>query len=192
MEAVISKHPLFIATNAIAGGELPGRKIPWPPSRGDVLVARNDVLVIGSGLRTSTHGIDTVLEKICESTREKQHIIVQELPTSPESFIHLDMIFTILDSDACMVYEPVIFELNRYKTIHIEIDNGSVTRITQEANIVESLKNLGMDLEPIACGGSRIPGSRSANNGTAEPTSSPLPRKGDWLCPECPYPRRNE
>jgi len=54
-----------------------------------------------------------------------------------------------------MVYEPVIFELNRYKTIHIEIDNGSVTRITQEANIVESLKNLGMDLEPIACGGSR-------------------------------------
>ena len=156
MEAVISKHPLFIATNAIAGGGIARPENPLATLEGgDVLVARNDVLVIGSGLRTSTHGIDTVLEKICESTREKQHIIVQELPTSPESFIHLDMIFTILDSDACMVYEPVIFELNRYKTIHIEIDNGSVTRITQEANIVESLKNLGMDLEPIACGGSR-------------------------------------
>lgn len=82
---------------------------------------------------------------------------MQELPAVPESFIHLDMVFTFLDHDACMVYEPIIFELNRYRTIHVVLDNGKVRRITQEANIPEVLKNLGMNLKPVSCGGSADP-----------------------------------
>lgn len=35
-------------------------------------------------------------------------MLVQELPEPPESFIHLDMVFTLLDKDACMAYTPVI------------------------------------------------------------------------------------
>ena len=144
-------------------GDTPGppepQDYPTPASSritiegGDFLVARDDVFIIGTGVRTSTQGIDFFISKICAATPETRHIIVQELPAAPESFIHLDMIFTLLDRDACMVYEPVVFELNRYKTIHIETDNGRVRKIEPEANILTALKKLGMDLEPITCGG---------------------------------------
>ena len=88
--------------------------------------------------------------------KSTHHIIVQELPSTPESFIHLDMVFTNLNTDACMVYEPVVYGLSRYKTIHLKIDNGKV-EITEESNIPEALKKLGLDLKPIACGGEKDP-----------------------------------
>jgi arginine deiminase len=155
VEAIFNHHPIFETTtyNPVEA-EKPGKT----PARvtlegGDFQVGRHDVLVIGTGVRTSTQGIDFILEKIKATTRENRHIIVQELPVLPESFIHLDMVFTFLDQDACMVYDPMIFELNRYRTIHVEIDNGCVKQISQEANIPQCLKKLGMDLKPIACGG---------------------------------------
>ena len=159
MEAIFTHHSLFGITpwNPVSPGTLVSQKEIGTMEGGDFLVAREDVFVIGTGMRTSTQGIDFLLDRICETTRETRHIIVQELPRAPESFIHLDMIFTLLDKDACMVYEPIIFELNRYKTIHIETGNGKVQKIEHEPNIMESLKKLGMDLEPIACGGNSDP-----------------------------------
>lgn len=120
---------------------------------GDVQVAREDILVIGTGVRTSTQGIDFIIENIKKSKKEKQHIIVQELPSSPESFIHLDMIFTFLNHNECMVYPPVIFGMSRFRTIHLEIENGKMSRIREHTNILDALKKLGMDLNPISCGG---------------------------------------
>jgi arginine deiminase len=38
-------------------------------------------------------------------------------------------------------------------TIHITIDNGKVISIKEEKNILAALRSLGMDLEPIYCGG---------------------------------------
>jgi arginine deiminase len=118
---------------------------------GDVLIARDDIMLIGIGARTTTQGVDFVLEKLKEKG-EKKHIIVQELPHAPESFIHLDMVFTLLDKDNCMVYEPVILRPNRYQTVHITVDNGKVC-IKNVDNILVALKSLGMDLKPIYCGG---------------------------------------
>jgi len=78
---------------------------------------------------------------------------VQELPESPESFIHLDMVFTFLDNNKAMVYEPVIFRKNKFQTVHISIDNGKVVSIKNVDNIIVALKSLGLDLETIKCGG---------------------------------------
>ncbi len=66
----------------------------------DILIAREDILLIGNGMRTSSQGIDMLVNRLCKSSGpEKRHIIVQQLPSSPESFIHLDMVFTLLDVD---------------------------------------------------------------------------------------------
>jgi arginine deiminase len=54
-----------------------------------------------------------------------------------------------------MVYEPVVYGLSRYKTIYIKIDNKKVTKIREQYNIPDSLKKLGLDLRPVACGGSK-------------------------------------
>jgi arginine deiminase len=125
---------------------------------GDVQIARDDILLIGSSIRTTTHGIDFILSQlVAQNDRKKRHIIVQELPESPESFIHLDMVFTMLDMDKCMVFEPLILKPNRYQTVQITVQNGKVLEIKTVDNMLTALKNLGMDLKPIICGGTRDP-----------------------------------
>ena len=121
---------------------------------GDFLVAREDILLIGTGTRTTSHGIDYILEYY-KDKKVQRHIIVQELPYTPESFIHLDMVFTFLDRNQCMVYEPLILQPNRYLTIHIHIDNGKVKSIREVENIPAILKELGMEVQTLYCGGRR-------------------------------------
>jgi len=121
---------------------------------GDVLVARDDILLIGTGTRTTTQGIDFIMEQLIKQGEKKRHIIVQELPYHPESFIHLDMVFTFLSQSECMVYEPLILKANKFQTIHIYIEDGKVSKIEEEENLIKALKDLGMDLKPVLCGGS--------------------------------------
>lgn len=119
---------------------------------GDILIAREDILLVGNGVRTSTQAIDHMISSLCKQEGRK-HVIVQQLPHTPESFIHLDMVFTMLDKDRCMAYEPLILRDNQYQTVHITVDNGKIASIKNVANIPAALKTLGMDLEPIVCGG---------------------------------------
>lgn len=121
---------------------------------GDVLIAAKDIIIVGSGMRTSSQGIDTLITRLCRTTKsDKFHVIVQQLPDSPESFIHLDMVFTLLDIDKAMVYEPLILNDNQYQTVHITVEGGKVAKIKSANNILSVLKKLGMDLEPVLCGG---------------------------------------
>ena len=120
---------------------------------GDVLVARDDILIIGNGSRTSSQGIDFVIERLKAQKDRRRHILVQELPHTPESFIHLDMVFTLLDECCCMVFAPLMQRTSKYQTIHIRIENGQVTRIREEERLIDALRGLGMDLTAISCGG---------------------------------------
>lgn len=122
---------------------------------GDILVACNDILLIGNGTRTSTQGIDMLLARLCRNrSGGKKHVIVQQLPHTPESFIHLDMVFTLLDRDKCMVFEPLILGNNRYQTVHITMEGGKVSSIKTVPDIPYVLRKLGMELETVSCGGS--------------------------------------
>ncbi|MEA2041113.1 MAG: arginine deiminase family protein [Bacteroidota bacterium] len=151
MEAIFNYHPNFL-TNTVTPENSRHFNEDIRMEGGDILVARKDVLLIGMGSRTSSQGIDYLAKKI-ESREQTRHIIVQQLPTSPESFIHLDMVFTLIDKDRCVIFEPLITKLNKYATIHLTVDNGKITSIKEEDNILYSLKKLGMDLKPIYCGG---------------------------------------
>jgi arginine deiminase len=119
---------------------------------GDVLIARNDILIVGNGARTSTQGIDFLVEQL-KTHKGKKHIVVQQLPESPESFIHLDMVFTLLDRDICMIYEPMLRHENTYSTILMTIENGAVKDISRQLSLLECLKDLGLNLKAVPCGG---------------------------------------
>ncbi|MDR1726059.1 MAG: arginine deiminase [Bacteroidales bacterium] len=119
---------------------------------GDILIAKNNVLFVGCGTRTNKQGIDFLIDYFANQ-RQQYNIIVQELPENPESFIHLDMVFTMLSKDKCMVYEPLILKTNSgYNTTHIEIDNGKVT-YHEKNNLIEATKAVGFDFFPVLCGG---------------------------------------
>jgi len=154
MEAIFNHNPRFESTtiNPLAVGN--------PDSAatiedGDVLVARDDILIIGNGSRTSSQGIDFIIEQLKSQCDRERHILVQELPHSPESFIHLDMVFTLLDKNRCMLFDPLMRSPGKYQTIHIVVDNGRVTAIREEKRLIDALCRLGMDLEPISCGGTK-------------------------------------
>lgn len=151
MHTIFDHHPAFSTTTMNKSGyPLPGENINM--EGGDILIARDDVILMGIGPRTSSQGVDFLLNRLKEK-KQKQHVIVQELPHKPESFIHLDMAFTFLDTNACMVYEPLIIKPNRYATVHITLDNGKVTSIKGVKHIPHLLEELGMPLDISYCGG---------------------------------------
>ncbi len=118
---------------------------------GDVLIARNDIILSGCGVRTSREGINAMVEHL-KTKGGHRHLILQELPLEPESFIHLDMVFTLLDVNKCMIFKPVILN-PQFKTIHFEINDNGELKTFEEENLIVALRKLGMDLEPIFCGG---------------------------------------
>lgn len=156
MEAIFNFHPSLETSTINPIKPLQGIPVDAKATLegGDFLVIRDNIFVIGAGMRTSTQGIDFILETLKKKEQGTFHVIVQELPSTPESFIHLDMVFTCLDYDSCMIYDPVVYSLSRYKTIHIRIDNGQV-KINEQPNLLDALKNLGIDLKPVHCGGKK-------------------------------------
>ena len=65
------------------------------------------------------------------------------------------MVFTFLDKDRCMMFEPIIRKNAKYshlQTTHIEIDNGKIT-YHQKPNFLQGAHDLGFDLNPVICGG---------------------------------------
>ena len=154
MESIFKHHPDFgIETiNPAHHPHMPNITIEG----GDVIVAREDVLLVGTGTRTTSQGIDFLLNWYKQEKLSK-HILVQELPQKPESFIHLDMVFTLLDHDKCMVYEPVILKTNKLQTVHIIVEHGKVVSIFNEENLLVALNKLGFGLEPVICGGTGDP-----------------------------------
>jgi len=154
MEAIFNYHPQINARTYNPVSEV-NFNTNITIEGGDILVARDDVLVIGNSARTSTYGIDFILEKF-KSDNRKKHIIVQELPYTPESFIHLDMVFTFLSQNEVMIYEPAIMNPNQFKTILITTDNGDV-KISDQLNILDVLSKLNFEVKPILCGGKTDP-----------------------------------
>ncbi len=155
MESIFNYHPeLSAETVSPVKSKFYNDKITI--EGGDVLIPREDILLVGVGARTTSQGVDFIIERVKEKG-ERRHLVIQELPLKPESFIHLDMVFTFVDKDKCMIYEPVIRNNNNLKTIHIVVDNGKVESITEKKDVIAVLNELGMNLTPVNCGGTSDP-----------------------------------
>lgn len=155
METIFDRHPAFGVTTLNPLDSPRGLK-GLSVEGGDVLVAREDVIVIGLGARTTPQAVDWFVDRM-RQRRDVFHVIVQELPEQPESFIHLDMVFTFLDRNACMVYEPVIMRPSRLQTVHMKVEGGRVVSIDEVDHIPAALRAVGMDIEAVTCGGHTDP-----------------------------------
>ena len=121
---------------------------------GDVQIASKDLLCIGQGIRTNAKGIEYLAQTFAKE-RKHFNILVQELPLEPESFIHLDMVFTFLGQHECMAFEPMLKKNGLFAGKHttlISIDNGKIS-YREVDNMVKGLHQLGWDIDPIIGGG---------------------------------------
>ena len=148
LEAIYNFHPLF-ETKAINPALNYDTHGVGTVEGGDVQIIRDDVVICGLSARTNMHGVEALVEHLKTKPGVK-HLIFQELPLAPDSFIHLDMVFTMIDVNKCVVYKPVIMN-SAFKTFHITVDGQKA--IGEDApDLLCALRKVGIDLEPVYCG----------------------------------------
>ena len=123
---------------------------------GDVLVARDGLLVVGISERTSSEALDELARRLCLQSGEPATLIAVVLPRE-RSTIHMDMIFTLVDADLALAYEPLVTGPSRCRVYSLRAEpdagGGVGTSVTDEAGILEALERHGLPLQTIACGG---------------------------------------
>ncbi|MDR2511585.1 MAG: arginine deiminase [Bacteroidales bacterium] len=118
---------------------------------GDLHVLRHDLYLIGLHPRTNHAGVEAFINS---RKGKKSRIITFELPSYPASFIHLDMVFTMINYNDCVVYAPLIFDKMQQHTSIIDID-GEKVKYKSAPDIVKAIAMSGIDLKPICCGGEK-------------------------------------
>lgn len=119
---------------------------------GDLLVARPDLLVVGISERTSAAALDSLASAFLTTYDEPLTVLAAILPRE-RSTIHLDMIFTLVDHDVALVYEPYVTGPHRIDVYRMQLTPGQTTRIEKCDGLLPALATSGMRVEPIPCGG---------------------------------------
>ncbi len=159
---VFRYHPGFRSQQVILADEFEKAPSPDAPRRrrgtiegGDVLVPREDILLVGLSERTNRTGIEQLARSLKRSGSEVRSILVVEIPKR-RSFMHLDTVFTIINRDECLVYPPVILPGGEEEAKVYEIDlTKRQVSYTERKSLLGTLKKKGLDLRPIRCGGSQ-------------------------------------
>ena len=128
-----------------------GRSTQVALEGGDLLVVRDDLMVIGCGDRTSVAAIDELLVGL-GAQGVVRDVIVVDVPQT-RATIHLDMIFTMVDADVCVVFPPFFTGRDRCRAYHIRLGPAGVASIRDEPDLLTALARLGMVLDPVPCGG---------------------------------------
>ncbi|MFN2632999.1 MAG: arginine deiminase family protein [Thermoanaerobaculia bacterium] len=120
---------------------------------GDVLVLREDVLAIGYSERTEKTTIERLTETLKARKSPIKRIFVVAVPPA-RSYMHLDTVFTMISSDECLLYGPMICPGGAEEADVYECDltKREVTW-TSEKDLLSALKESKIDLKPIRCGG---------------------------------------
>lgn len=133
METLIRFHPLFdkIRDNTI--------KISDQESieGGDVMVASDDLVLIGMSERTSFSGLMNATEGLLAQGVE--HVLAVDIPKQRSS-MHLDTIFTFASETECIAFPPAITE-RKDNVVALRSQNGSI--------VTESMPSLKKALEEL-------------------------------------------
>lgn len=120
---------------------------------GDVLVASPEILLVGVSERTNRRGVQRLAEILHAEETGFRHLVVVELPLR-RSCMHLDTIFTLIDHGLCLAYLPMIATSGLEAVHSYTVDlTARELMFRPETSFLDTLSRLGMDLEPVACGG---------------------------------------
>ena len=149
MKALFTSHPKLANKGILYDGSIE-RRLNHTLEGGDVHPLREDVLMVGFSERSSPAGIDGLATVLFEKT-EVTNLIVVVMPEEPTA-IHLDMIFTHIDRDLCVIYPPHFIGPYRVPILHWR---KGESHMKQQPDVFTALKQCGMPMEPVLCGGSK-------------------------------------
>ena len=157
MEAIMAKyiykyHPEMKTEGFIFDGTMEGVEGSVTIEGGDLLVIKKNVLAIGISERTTTTSIDIITDKIARDITEPFYVFAVTLPKE-RSTIHLDMIFTMVDTDRCIIYRPYVLGKEALPVVKISIFPDGTKKYEYVDNLIKGLHDIGIFLKPILCGG---------------------------------------
>ena len=149
MKALFLHHPELANAGILYDGASE-RRVNYTLEGGDVHPLRRDLVVLGFSERSSPAAIDQIASVFFEET-EVADVIIVVMPKESTA-IHLDMIFTQIDRELCVVFPPHFIGPERLPVLHWH--RGQQT-IRQCPSIFAALAECGMPLEPVFCGGEK-------------------------------------
>jgi len=126
------------------------KRLNYTLEGGDVHPIRSDLMVLGFSERSSPAALDLLCELVFANCSVTDVIIVV-LPTE-RTAIHLDMIFTQVDKDLCVVYPPHFVGPERLAVLHRRRRSKGVKEVP---NFFAAMQAVDHPLEPIFCGGNQ-------------------------------------
>ena len=149
MKSIFMHHPDFETRGLLYDGSVE-RRHHYTVEGGDIHPLREDLVVIGFSERSSPAAIDGLASLLFEKSKVRDVVIV--VMPEHKTAIHLDMIFTHVDRELCMVYPPHFIGPERLRVLHWR---RGETSLREPASFFDAMREVGMPLEPIRCGGDR-------------------------------------
>ena len=118
MEAIYAYNPYFNARVINTYEQLPHDRSVLMEG-GDILVVRDDILVIGNGMRTTSQGIDLLLNRLAKTAPQERVQFCTATSVFSGKFYSSGYGFTMLDVDKCMVLNLLYWEMHvtvRYRS----------------------------------------------------------------------------
>ena len=147
MKALFMHHPILANSGLLYDGSIE-RRHNYTLEGGDVHPLRGDVVMIGFSERSSPAAIDHLARLLFERTPTTD-VIVVVMPRE-NTAIHLDMIFTQIDREHCVIYPPHFIGAQRLAVLHWRRGQHQMKEMP---NIFAALQIVGLPMEPIFCGG---------------------------------------
>jgi arginine deiminase len=120
---------------------------------GDVLVLSRDVVAIGVSERTNRVAVELLADALAGNDGGPRWLEVVHVPAR-RAYMHLDTVFTPVDRDAALVFQPVICGDGPHHAETFEIDLGSSDLLPRHRGcLLDALRMRGLELQPIPCGG---------------------------------------
>lgn len=149
MKALFTHHP-ELANGGLLYDGASERRVNYTVEGGDVHPLRRDLVVLGFSERSSPAAIDQLVSIFFDQTEVKDVIVV--VMPKENTAIHLDMIFTQIDRELCVVFPPHFIGPERLPVLHSR--KGEHT-IYERSSIFAALAACDMPMEPVFCGGER-------------------------------------
>ena len=147
ISALFRNHPDFANAGILYDGS-DEKRVNFNLEGGDVHPLRQDCVMLGFSERSSPAALDMLSDLLFEKCGVKDVIIVV-MPKEPTA-IHLDMIFTMVDREHCVVSPPHTVGPERLAVLHRRKGQDGVKEMP---NLFAALNAVGLPLEPIFCGG---------------------------------------
>jgi arginine deiminase len=149
MKVLFTHHPA-LANDGILYDGAAERRMNHTLEGGDVHPVAPHTLLIGFSERSSPAAIDHLASLLFASTTI-ENIVIVVMP-GEKTAIHLDMIFTQLDRELCVVFPPYFVGPER---LPIMLWRKGRDHVEECDDIFTALRACGMPMEPVFCGGTR-------------------------------------